>query len=75
MKGLFSLTFWKGALERGIKTAGQTVLVGLGLGEGLNAFSVDWQLALGFAIGGFALSILTSVASAPIGQKGSASTL
>jgi len=64
--------FWIDLLERGIKTAAQSVILGLGLGEGFNAFDVDWQLALGFAGGGFLLSALTSLASVATTSKGTA---
>ena len=71
---MWELAFWKETLDRGVKSAAQAVILGLGLGEGLNAFAVDWQLALGFALGGAFLSVLTSVISAPFGaKKGSAS--
>ncbi len=70
---MWTLSFWKETADRAIKTAAQAVLLGLGLGEGLNAFDVDFQLALGFALGGLALSVLTSVVSSPFGVKGTAS--
>lgn len=73
MRNLFTVAFWRDATERAIKTAAQSAILGLGLGEGLNLFDVDPMLMLGFAGGGALLSLLTSIASAPIGQKGSAS--
>jgi hypothetical protein len=75
MGALYTWRFWKDALERAVKTAAQSVLLGLGLGEGFNAFELDWLLALGFALGGAVLSILTSVASAGVGQTGSPSAI
>ena len=73
---MWTLAFWKETADRGVKSAAQAVILGLGLGEGLNAFAVDWQLALGFALGGAFLSVLTSVISAPFGaKKGSASVI
>ncbi len=71
---MFTVAFWRDAVERALKTAAQAVILGLSLGEGFNAFEVDWQLALGFAIGGAVLSLLTSVASIKLGNTtGSAS--
>ncbi len=71
---MFNIAFWRDAVERAIKTAAQAVIVGLVLAEGFNAFDTDWQLGLGFALGGAILSLLTSVASAPFGNSdGSAS--
>lgn len=70
---MWTIVFWKETADRAIKSAAQAVLLGVGLGEGLNAFDVDWQLGLGFALGGAVLSLLTSVASAPFGVRGTAS--
>lgn len=65
---IWTTRFWKQTLERSIKSAAQFVIGGLALGEGLNAFDVDWMLGGGFAITGAVLSILTSLASAPVGN-------
>lgn len=70
---MFTVQFWKETLERAIKTFAQSILLGTGLGEGLNLFDVDFGLALGFGGGGALLSLLTSVASAPFGQGGTPS--
>jgi hypothetical protein len=67
---MFTIVFWKETADRGIKSGAQAVLLGLGLGEGLNAFAVDWKLAAGFALGGLFLSVLTSLISAPFGDRG-----
>ena len=72
---MFTVAFWRDAGERAIKTAAQAVILGLALGEGFNAFGVDWRLALGFALGGGILSLLTSVASAPFGNSGGSASL
>ncbi len=72
---MWILSFWKETAERGVKTAAQAIILGLSLGEGLNAFDVDWQLALGFALGGLLLSVLFSIVSAPLGVKGTASVI
>ena len=72
---MWNKPFWINTAERAIKTAAQAVILGLGLGEGFNAFAVDWQLGAGFALGGFILSALTSIASSRVGYKGSQSLL
>ena len=72
---MFSVAFWKDAFERCVKTAAQSVLLGLSIGEGFNAFNVDPMLALGFAGGGALFSLLTSIASAPFGPVGNASVI
>lgn len=70
---MFSIAFWKDAAERAIKTAAQSVLLGLSIGEGFNVFNMDFGLALGFAGGGAVMSLLTSIASAPFAPAGKAS--
>lgn len=72
---LFKLAFWKDAIERSLKTGAQFVIGGLGLSEAgpVNAFDLDWQLGVGFALAGLALSLLTSIASAGVGARGTAS--
>ena len=72
---MWNIDFLKDTLERAIKTAAQAVILGLALGEGFNAFAVDWQLGAGFALGGFVLSVLTSIASSRVGYKGSPSLI
>jgi len=74
---ILTATFWADTAERAVKTAAQTVVLGLGLSDtGFgNAFEYDWALAAGFAVGGAVLSVLTSIASAPFGVGGTASLL
>lgn len=69
---MFTLKFWKQALERAIKTAAQTAVLIFGAGQ-VNVLSIDWLTLAGLTAGGFALSILTSIASLPIGGKDSPS--
>ena len=73
---MYTLQFWKYALERAVKTAAQALIL---LWSGHEIFDVfdhfDWQTALGIAIGGFVLSMLTSLVSAPVATKGTASML
>lgn len=67
---MFTLGFWKRALERAIKTAAQA-LVALWAGDvALDAFSVDWAQTAGIAAGAAVLSILTSIISEPFGDQG-----
>lgn len=70
---MFTVQFWKETLERAVKSFAQAIILVTGLGEGLNLFSVDFGLALGFGGGGALLSVLTSLASAPFGQGGTPS--
>lgn len=76
---LFTKTFWKDATERAIKTGAQFVLlVAVGGGviaesQTVNAFALDWQNLAGVFLGGVVVSLLTSVASAGLAQRGTAS--
>jgi hypothetical protein len=61
---MFTITFWKAAAERAIKTGAQSVLTVYFVGDvALNAFEADWFNMGGIGLGGAALSILTSLAS------------
>lgn len=66
--------FWKEALERAVKTAGQGLVLVLG-GDAANVLHLDVKTVLGGLIGGFVISIATSIASAPIGPSGTPSTV
>ena len=61
---MFTLAFWRDALERAIKTAAQSAIVGAGFTSvTANALMFDWVALGGFAAGGFVLSVLSSVGS------------
>lgn len=75
-----NLKFWEESAERAIKSAAQfALLVILGTGmagvadETVNAFTVSWMPVLGAFIGGAVISVLTSVISYSIGDKGTPS--
>lgn len=70
---MFTVTFWKSAAERALKTAAQTLLLAAGAGAGFNLFAFDWKSAAGAVLGGAVLSLLTSIGSAPFGPAGSPS--
>lgn len=70
---IFTKTFWLEALERSLKTVAQSLILMFTAAEGFNLFAADWRTTGGFAAGGFVLSILTSVASAPFGANNSPS--
>ena len=62
---LYTMLFWKDASERAIKTIAQTlVTLWLTSDAVFNILTVDWQQALGVAVGAGVLSVLTSVGSA-----------
>lgn len=69
------MTFWKLALERAVKTAIQSIVLAIGAAQGANLFVLDWQNVAGAALAGFAISILTSLASVKIGPSDSPSLI
>lgn len=72
MNTLYSLAFWRDATERALKTAAQSAVIALG-GDAFNVWAVDWAGVSGVSLGGAVLSVLTSVASAGIANRGTAS--
>lgn len=70
---MLTRAFWKETFERAAKSAAQAAaLAGAALASGVIDLST-WQ-ALGAAgAGAFALSVLTSIGSAPVGPSGTPS--
>lgn len=64
----------KDAVERAVKTFAQTAVTVLGA-DAVNVLSVDWETVLGLGGGAAVVSLLTSVASMPFGDKGTASAV
>lgn len=74
MSRLFSKGFLVDALERAVKTAAQAAMLVIGQDvSGFDIFSANFANALGFAAGGFLLSLLTSIISAPVAGMSPAS--
>lgn len=61
--------FWHAAAERAVKTVAQTAAALIGAGA-VSILDVDWQQVLGVSATAGVLSLLTSVASARIGDDG-----
>jgi len=72
MNTIWSLNFWKDAAERSLKSAAQGAILALG-GGAVNVLTLDWATLAGAAAGASLLSLLTSVASAGIANRGTAS--
>lgn len=61
---MFTLAFWEAAAERAVKTAAQAAFLAAGADSlAANALTFDWAQMGGFALGGAALSLLSSLAS------------
>ena len=69
---IFTRAFLKGAGERAVKTAAQTLVAVLTAGEVIGILDVDWAGALGAAALAAVLSVLTSVGNADFtaGEQG-----
>lgn len=72
---MLTASFWTGAADRAVKSAAQSLLLLWGADAGLDLLHIDIGPALGFAAGAAVLSVLTSIVSAPAGDKGSTSFL
>lgn len=70
---MFTAAFWREAIERAIKTAAQSIATFFTIGEATNLYEMDWRLILSSAAVGAGYSVLTSIASAPLGRKESPS--
>ena len=71
---MFTKSFWKSAAERAIRTVAQA-LVAVIAATSFDWFSADWKAIAGTALTAGVLSLLTSIASAGIGDKGTPSLI
>jgi len=69
---MFTSSFWKSAAERAIKTVAQALIAVLAATT-FDWFTADWQAIAGTAATAGVLSLLSSIASAGIGDKGTTS--
>lgn len=72
---MLTAAFWTGAVDRALKSAAQALILLWAASSGFNVLTVDWPTSLGLAGGAAALSLLTSIASGAIGDKGTTSAL
>lgn len=65
--------YWLAVLERAVKTAAQSAILILIAGQAaegqVDSLAVDWLTVLSFFLGGFVLSILTSLATSGFGRE------
>lgn len=74
MPEFFTGAFWTGAIDRATKSFAQSLAVLWGA-DGFNLLHVSWPSSLGVAGGAAVLSLLTSLASGTVGDKGTTSML
>jgi hypothetical protein len=74
---MYTLSFWKDAAERAIKTGAQALILFWFADQTalVSALGLDWIGGLGLFASGVLLSLLTSIVSAPINQKGTPSVI
>lgn len=72
---MLTASFWRDAIERSVKTAAQTAVGLLTADQVIGVLDVDWGDS--FSVVGLAtlVSLLTSVASARVGARGTASMI
>lgn len=68
---MWTVAFWKDAVERAIKGFAGTLVALLGAGA-VDVLEADWVAMLSVSAMAFVVSLLTSVASAKTGTKGTA---
>lgn len=71
---MFTKSFWKAAAERAIKTVAQA-LIAVIAATSFDWFSADWKAIVGTAATAGVLSLLTSIASAGVGDHGTPSVV
>lgn len=69
---MWTAGFWRGAVERAVKTAAQAGLAFFVVGE-TGIADVDWATVGGVAAVAAVASVLTSLVSAPFGPAGTPS--
>lgn len=72
MSSIYSPVFWKDATERAVKSAAQAAILAIG-GGAVDVLTLDWLTVGGAAGGGLLLSLLTSIASAGVTRRDTAS--
>lgn len=73
---MWTRAFWLGIVDRAVKTFAGVLLTLLGGGQtGLNLLAVNWRAALLTAAGVTVVSVLLSLASAPVGDPGTTAML
>ncbi|MBC3186353.1 holin [Corynebacterium sp. zg-331] len=66
-------SFWTDTAERAIKTLAQALIAVLAVGTPI--YEIAWVEALGIAATAAVISVLTSIASAGVGESGTAAVV
>lgn len=72
---MFTRAFWIGTADRAVKSAAQSLILLWTADIAFNLLTIDPVNAAGIAGGAAALSLLSSLVSAPFGDEGSTSAV
>ena len=72
---MLTAQFWAGATDRAVKSFAQSLILLWTADAGFNVLEIAVGPTFGVAVGAAALSLLTSIVSAPVGDRGSPSLI
>jgi hypothetical protein len=72
---MLTAQFWAGATDRAVKSFAQSLILLWTADAGFNVLEIAIGPTFGVAAGAAALSLLTSIVSAPVGDRGSTSLI
>ena len=72
---MLTAQFWAGASDRAVKSFAQSLILLWTADAGFNVLEIAIGPTFGVAVGAAALSLLTSIVSAPVGDRGSTSLI
>ncbi len=72
---MLTAQFWAGATDRAVKSFAQSLILLWTADQGFNVLEIAIGPTFGVAVGAAALSLLTSIVSAPVGDRGSPSLI
>ncbi len=72
---MLTAQFWAGATDRAVKSFAQSLILLWTADAGFNVLEIAVGPTFGVAAGAAALSLLTSIVSAPVGDRGSTSMI
>ncbi len=72
---MLTAQFWAGATDRAVKSFAQSLILLWTADQGFNVLEIAIGPTFGVAVGAAALSLLTSIVSSPVGDRGSPSLI